>query len=97
MFMGYLISAAFCSAAAMTLRASPSVTINLLSEEKDSKRLSKVGSYVSYLPDNNVESLDTACGCRYFDKCRLISSVSLPGGARHSGSNSLSPLVNSPL
>jgi hypothetical protein len=45
--------------------------MNLLSEQRDCKRETKLESYVSYLRDNNVESVDTAREWRYFDKCLL--------------------------
>jgi len=67
MFMGCLISTAFCSAAAMTLRASSSVTITILCNEQECKRRSKIGLPVSRLPDNNIESMDTACEWLHFD------------------------------
>jgi len=47
LFMGCLISLAFRSAASMTLRSSSSVTINILSEEKECNHHSKSGLQVS--------------------------------------------------
>src|SRR5258707_732843 len=55
-FMGCLISTAFCSAAAMTLRASSSVSITILYHGQICKRRSKIDLPVSRLPKNNIES-----------------------------------------
>jgi hypothetical protein len=47
MFMGLLISLAFRSAASMTLRASSSVSIYVLSKEEECNHHSKSGLHVS--------------------------------------------------
>jgi hypothetical protein len=72
MFIGCLISAAFLSAAAVILRASASVTTDFLPKEEKCKRHSKSVLHVLRFPDNNIESMDTACEGLHFDDLSLF-------------------------